>query len=124
MGLINAVLGNASEINLESIKGEFSTLLCSGEHIDKAYKIIRDKWVFTNKRLIIQDIQGITGKKKEYLSIPYHSVDFYSIETAGTFDTDAELKLWIKGRCEPFEVNFGRDAAIFEIQKQLAVHVL
>lgn len=62
MGLMDAILGNASEMNLEALQKEYGVLLCEGECIEKVYKLIRDKWVFTNKRLIIQDTQGLTGK--------------------------------------------------------------
>ena len=63
------------------------------EPIAPEYKLIKKgQVVFTNKRLIIQDVQGVTGKKREYLSVPYRSIERFSIETAGTFDMDAEMK--------------------------------
>ena len=105
-------------------KKSFGALLCEGERIERAYKLIRDKWVFTNKRLIIQDVQGVTGKKREYLSVPYRSIERFSIETAGTFDMDAEMKIWIRGCEEPLEQNFGKDSNIIEIQRVLAQYVL
>ena len=97
MGIMNAIFGNVSEMDIAGLQKEFGALLCDGEHIERAYKLIRDKWVFTNKRLIIQDIQGVTGKKREYLSVPYRSIDRFSVEPAGTFDMDAEMKIWIRG---------------------------
>lgn len=106
------------------LQKEFGALLCEGERIERAYKLIRDKWVFTNKRLIIQDVQGVTGKKREYLSVPYRSIERFSIETAGTFDMDAEMKIWIRGCEEPLEQNFGKDSNIIEIQRVLAQYVL
>lgn len=124
MGLINAILGNASELESESLQKEYAPLLCEDERIEKAYKLIRDKWVFTNKRLIIQNVQGVTGKKREYHSIPYHSVEHFSIETVGSFDMNAEMKIWVKGCAEPLEQNFGKDSAIIEVQKVLAQYVL
>ena len=60
-------------------------------------KTIRDVAVFTDKRILIADKQGLTGKKIEYCTIPYKSIVTYSIETAGTFDLDAEIKLIISG---------------------------
>ena len=124
MGLINTIFGNASEMNAESLQKEFGPLLCEGEHIDRAYKVIRDKWIFTNKRLIIQDVQGVTGKKREYMSIPYRSVERFSVETAGTFDMDAELKIWRRGSQEPLEQNFGKDSNLSELQRVLAQYIL
>lgn len=124
MGIMNTIFGNVSEIDAEELKKEYGGLLCEGERIEKAYKLIRDKWVFTNKRLIIQNTQGVTGKKREYLSIPYRSVEHFSIETAGTFDADAEMKIWIKGCDTPLEQQFGRNSNIMEIQRVLAQYVL
>lgn len=124
MGIMNAIFGNVSEIDAEELKREYSGLLCEGEFIERAYKLLRDKWVFTNKRLIIQDTQGITGKKREYLSVPYRSIERFSIETAGTFDLNAEMKLWIKGSELPLEQNFGCKSNILEVQRVLAQYVL
>lgn len=124
MGIMNTIFGNVSEMDIASLQKEFGALLCEGERIERAYKLIRDKWVFTNKRLIIQDVQGVTGKKREYLSVPYRSIERFSIETAGTFDMDAEMKIWIRGCEEPLEQNFGKDSNIIEIQRVLAQYVL
>ena len=124
MGLMDAIFGNASEMSPEALQREYGVLLCEGERIEKVYKLIRDRWVFTNKRLIIQDTQGVTGKKREYHSIPYRSVEHFSIETAGTFDMDAEMKIWIRGCGEPLEQNFGKQTNIIEVQHVLAKYVL
>lgn len=124
MGILNAILGNVSEIELNALQAEFSELLCENERIEKAYKLIRDKWIFTNKRLIIQDTQGVTGKKREYHSVPYRSIERFSIETAGTFDMDAELKIWIRGLNGCIQQNFGRGSNIKEVQRVLAQYVL
>ncbi len=124
MGLFDAIMGNVSDTDIQSITKLYEPILCTNEVVERAFTHIRDKWVFTNKRLIIQDTQGLTGKKKEYFSIPYHSVECYSVETAGTFDEDAELKLWVKGLDHPIEVNFGRGSNILDVQRLLADHVL
>lgn len=124
MGLFNAIMGNASETDIQAIRKMYEPILCEGEVIERAYAHIRDKWVFTNKRLIIQDTQGVTGKKKEFFSIPYHNVECFSIETAGTFDDDSEMKLWVKGLDQPIEINFGRSGNILEIQRLLANHIM
>lgn len=124
MGIFDALMGNASEADLNTLQAEYGELLCDDERIEKAYKLIRDKWIFTNKRLIIQDTQGVTGKKREYMSIPYRSIERFSIETAGTFDMDAELKLWIRGLDGYIEQNFGRGSNIREVQRVLAHYVL
>lgn len=124
MGLMNTLFGNASEISTEQIEREYGPLLCDGELIEKAFKLFRDKWVFTNKRLIVQNTQGATGKKREYMSVPYRSIERFSVETAGTFDMDSDLKLWIKKADEPLQQKIGKDADILEVQRLLAKYVL
>ena len=71
--------------------------LIGDEQIVGSYQSIRDGVVFTNKRIIAINVQGITGKKKDFTSIPYGKITTYSLETAGTFDLDAELELYLSG---------------------------
>ena len=70
-------------------------LLIQGEQVVAGFKTVRDKVVFTTKRIIAINVQGITGKKVDYTSIPYAKIQTYSVETSGTFDMDCELELWI-----------------------------
>lgn len=72
-------------------------LLIQGESIVSAYKGIRDYVIFTNKRVISVNVQGMTGKKKDYTSLPYAKITAFSVETAGAFDLDGELDLWFSG---------------------------
>jgi hypothetical protein len=58
---------------------------------------VRDFVAFTNKRLIAVNVQGLTGKKRDYSSLPYNKIQAWSVDTAGTFDFDAELELWFSG---------------------------
>lgn len=124
MGLFDSFMGNASKINKEELAREFSSMLADNEHIEQAFAVFRDKWVFTNRRLIILNVQGMTGKKREYMSIPYRSIVRYSIETAGTFDLDAELKIWLSGSDIPFEQKFNSSSNLPELQRMLALHIL
>lgn len=124
MGLFDSFMGNASKINKEELAREFSPMLADNEHIEQAFAVFRDKWVFTNRRLIILNVQGMTGKKREYMSIPYRSIVRYSIETAGTFDLDAELKIWLNGSDIPFEQKFNSSSNLPELQRMLALHIL
>lgn len=124
MGLFDSFMGNASKINKEELAREFSPMLTDNEHIEQAFAVFRDKWVFTNRRLIILNVQGMTGKKREYMSIPYRSIVRYSIETAGTFDLDAELKIWLSGSDIPFEQKFNSSSNLPELQRMLALHIL
>lgn len=124
MGIFNGLIGNASEVNLENIRKEYDTILSSTEKIEKAYRLVRDMFIFTNKRLILVDKQGVTGKKTEYHSIPYKSITHFSIETAGHFDLDAELKIWISGTALPIEKQFNSSISVYELQKVLAEYCL
>ena len=69
-------------------------LLIDGEDIVSTYQGTRDGIVFTNKRIIAINIQGITGKKKDITSMPYSKIQTYSVETSGVYDLDAELSLY------------------------------
>ncbi|MGD8190442.1 PH domain-containing protein [Brevibacillus ginsengisoli] len=124
MGIFDGILGNASEVNIEETRKEFAKVLTSTETIEKAYRLVRDMFIFTNKRLILVDKQGLTGKKVEYHSIPYKSIHHFSIETAGHFDLDAELKIWISGHATPITKQFNKSLSIYELQAVLAEYVL
>ncbi|GAX90741.1 PH domain-containing protein [Effusibacillus lacus] len=123
MGLFDGLMGNASEVKVEEVQREYANILSPTEKIEKAYKLIRDMFIFTNKRLILIDKQGVTGKKVEYHSIPYKSISHFSIETAGHFDLDAELKIWISGNAIPLQKQFNKSLNIYEVQSVLAEYV-
>lgn len=89
-------------------------LLIDGEHADQAYKTIRDIAVFTNKRLIVSDSQGFSGKKKEIYSLPYSSINMWSTENAGTFDLDAEVQLWTRAGNIKISLRRGIDIRYFD----------
>lgn len=72
-------------------------LIVPGEQVVSCFRAMRDFVVFTNKRLIAVNVQGLTGKKRDFTSLPYSRIQAFSVETAGTFDLDAELDLWFSG---------------------------
>ncbi|MBP3950781.1 PH domain-containing protein [Bacillus suaedae] len=124
MGFLDGMMGNASEIKIEDVRKEFEHVLTNGETVDKAYKLVRDMFIFTNKRLILLDKQGLTGKKIELHSIPYRNITHFSIETAGNFDLDAELKIWISSSSAPIQKQFNKSLNIYDVQSVLAGYVL
>jgi hypothetical protein len=124
VGLLDGVIGNASKIDPLKIQEEFSQILASGERVEHAYQLIRDYFVFTDKRFVIVDKQGLTGSKVAYHSIPYKSITHFSIETGGTFELDAELKIWISSTAEPIQKQFNKRLNIYEVQAVLASYVL
>lgn len=124
MSLISGLLENATEIDAHKLAEEFEPILVEGEQIERAFQIIRDLFVFTNWRLVLVDKQGVTGKKTEYHSIPYRSIIRFSVETAGHFDRDSEMKIWLRGTSAPIERQFRRRTDIVGLQKALAHYVL
>ncbi len=124
MGLLGGILGNASKIDNAKIQQEFSQILTTGETVEHAYQLLRDYFVFTNRRFVLVDKQGLTGSKIEYHSIPYRSITHFAVETAGTFDLDAELKIWITGMPQPIQKKFTKHLNIYEVQSVLASYVL
>ena len=124
MGLFDNLLGNASEVDVSKLQEEAAAVMAPHERLEKAFKIFHDLYLFTDKRLLLVDKQGITGSKVEYLSLPYRSITRFSIETAGTFDADSELKIWISGSPEPITKQFGKGSNVVEVQKVLATYVL
>jgi hypothetical protein len=124
VGLLDGLMGNASEVEPERIEGEFARVMAPGERIEKAYLLVRNLFVFTNKRLLLVDKQGLTGNKIEYYSLPYRSITHFSMETAGNFDLDAELKIWISRSPAPIQKQFNKKLDIYEVQSVLAGYVL
>lgn len=124
MGLFNAILGNASEVTIENISKEFEPILVEGEIIEKAFKLIKDMFIFTNKRLILVEKQ-LVGTKVDYMSIPYSSIQKFSKESAGILDLDAELKIWLRSETTPIVKQFGKGGNnINEVYQILSKHIL
>lgn len=125
MSILSSLLGNAGAIPNEKLQEQYGKLLIPSEHIEAGFKIIRDTFIFTNKRLLLIDVQGITGNKVEYFSVLYKSITRFSVETAGSFDLDAELKIWISGEQAPsISKRFNKKVDIYEVQKLLAEFTL
>lgn len=125
MSLFDRILGNAGKVDNQQAKNLVAELLITNETIQVTYRLIRDLIIFTNKRLILIDIQG-SGKKKEFLSIPYSSISRFSIETAGTLDMDSEIDLYLSNASEPvISLQFGRkNEFLYEIARIIAEETL
>lgn len=98
-------------------------MLVDGESIVGTFKAIRDGVVFTNKRIFVINIQGITGKKVDYTSLPYSKIQAYSVETAGVIDLDSELELWFSGLGK-IKLEFIARADVGKICKMISERVL
>ena len=102
---------------------DITPLLVEGEVCISQYSTVRDYVIFTNKRILTVNVQGVTGKKKDYSSIPYSKIQAFSIETAGTLDLDSELEIYVSGLGKvKIEISGKNDIA--EIGKLIADRVL
>lgn len=124
MGLFLGEAKKTGSVEARKFHSEYGQLLVDGEIIEAGFVVLRDTFLFTNKRLILVDIQGVSGRQMEYLSIPYCSIVKFSVQTGGSFDLNAELKIWIGSDTIPLEKKFNKDLSIYEVQKVLASHVL
>lgn len=119
---------NASFMKLKPVADtDFSSMIApmfvSGETIMGTYRGIRDGVVFTNKRIFAINVQGVTGKKKDFTSLPYSKIQAFSVETAGVFDIDSELELWFSGMGK-VKFEFVSQANVSEICKMISEKVL
>ena len=123
MGLLSALLGHASETDVAEAERDLDNVLAEDEKVERAFQLVRDLIIFTNRRLLLIDKQGLTGWKVEYHSIPFRAVSHFSVESAGALDLEAELKIWISGSDTPIQKTFKRGQTIFDVQKALATYV-
>jgi hypothetical protein len=96
------------------IPADVNELLVNGEVPVAAYKTLRDSAVFTNKRLIVRDAQGLTGKKVEIYSLPYSSINMWSTENAGRLDLNSEVELWTRAGHIKVKLQKGVDIRRFD----------
>jgi hypothetical protein len=119
----NAAYIKLGQVPVTEVSEQLDPLLVEGEQLFAAFKGMRDYIAFTSKRIIAVNVQGITGKKKDFTSLPFSKVQAFSIETAGTFDLDAELELWFSGLGKvKFEFKGKTDVAY--LNKLIAHYVL
>lgn len=112
----------STKVNAEDGKELFEVFLGEDEQILLSYKAVRDRLIFTNKKIITYNAQGLTGTKKEFRFFPYTKLSSYSVETAGVWDFDSDMKIWCSGvGC--FSVKFGAKLDIHEIGALLSEKV-
>lgn len=86
---------NLRQIPIEGVRNEVNGLLIQGEVAVMAFQTVRDQLVFTNKRIISIDVQGVTGKRKSYGSMPYSKIQYFAIQTAGFIEIFPDTELFI-----------------------------
>ena len=119
---------NGAVIKLTKVKKPVNTelvlpLLINGEEIVDEYSALRDFVIFTNKRLIVVNVQGLTGAKKDFTSLPYSKIQAFSVETAGTFDLDSELELYFSGMGK-IKLDFSGSTNIRQIGRFIGEQIL
>jgi Bacterial PH domain len=119
----NSSVFKLKPIAIEKSREDFHKFLIEGESIFAAFKTIRDQLIFTNKRVIAANVQGITGSKVDYTSLPYSKIQAFSVETSGTFDLDCDIELYLSelGKVK-FEIRGSFDLVSFN--KLISEHVL
>lgn len=123
MAFLNGLLGNASSTKIDdSLLEEISLMVFEREEVLGIYRLIRDLIVLTDRRIIVVDKQGVTGKKKEFRSIPFKAIRHFSVETAGYFDLDSEVKIYCSGELTTptLSINFTSGTDVVEMQKIIA----
>lgn len=119
---------NAAFLKLKLVKNDafektLSPMLIDGEIILQTFQSVRDGVVFTNKRIFAVNVQGLTGKKKDFTSLPYSKIQSFSVETAGVLDLDSELVIWFSG-LGMIKFEFTSDADVSGICRMISDRVL
>ncbi|MEP9400288.1 PH domain-containing protein [Sphingomonas sp. VNH70] len=117
-------LFSSHEVDPAEIREKYGHALIAGEEVLAAFRSIRDTAFLTNFRFVLVDVQGITGSKVSFRSIPYRSITGFAVESAGSFDLDSDLNLWVTGQATPLTLKVSRNADPAAIQRLLAEQVL
>lgn len=119
----NSAYVKMKQVNPDVVVKDIQPLLITDEQIIGVYKAIRDYCVFTNKRVIAVNVQGMTGKKKDFTSLPYSKVSAYSVETSGVFDLDSELEMYFSGLGK-VKFEFTGQSDIIQIGQSISNYIL
>jgi len=119
----NGALLKLKPVGTKNMMSHINNFLIDGEEVIEVFKTVRDQVVFTNKRVISANVQGVTGKKTDYTSIPYSKIQVFSVETSGVLDLDCEIEFYISsiGKIK-FEIKGNFD--IVRFNKIISTYVL
>jgi hypothetical protein len=119
----NSEMFKLKPIDEDKVREDFYKFLIDGEEIFAAFKTVRDQLVFTSKRIIAANVQGLTGSKVDYTSIPYNKIQAFSVESSGTFDRDCEIEIYVSSLGQVrFEIK--GDFNLIEFNRLISEHVL
>ena len=124
----SGIIGDANLLNLRAIKlsevrPEVPELMMNGEQMMQAFMTMRDQVIFTDRRIFVVNVQGLTGKKISYFSYPYSKVIYYGIETAGVLDLDSELVLAFANGAR-LQFDFKTNVDIHQISMLISNYIL
>lgn len=119
----NAEFLKLKPVDNSTFEERITPMFVDNEKIIGTYKSIRDGVVFTTRRIFVINVQGITGKKVDYTSLPYSKIQAFSVETAGVLDLDSELELWFSGLGK-VKLEFVARANVSQICKIISLNVL
>lgn len=119
----NGAILKLKMVNLNEGVKLISDLLIDKETCISAYKTVRDMVIFTDRRIISVNVQGVTGKKKDFTSLPYSKISAFSVETSGVFDLDSELELYFSGLGK-VKFEFSGSSNIVQIGKIIGSYAL
>jgi hypothetical protein len=122
MGFLSSTKDDPERAQLRREHGAWAKLLGAGETVSTVHRLGRTTMLFTSRRLILVE-EGLTGRKVEYVSIPFRSITHFSVDAGGPFSSDADLKLWVMGRSAPIEKQFGPGVDVYTVQALLGQHV-
>lgn len=119
----NGALLKLKPVGTKNMISHINNFLIDGEEVIEVFKTVRDQVIFTNKRVISANVQGVTGKKTDYTSIPYSKIQVFSVETSGVLDLDCEIEFYISsiGKIK-FEIKGNFD--IVRFNKIISTYVL
>jgi hypothetical protein len=124
MSFLQNLLGNSTQANPNDYNPLIQDILVENESVFTAFKTFRDFIIFTNERLILVDVQGISGRKKSFKSVPYSQITVFTKENAGTFDLDSEINLYVRAYPSPIQLKFGKDSNIDAVYQIISDYVL
>ncbi len=121
----NGVLFKLKDVDNGTYEKQITPLLIPGENVIASFKAIRDGVVFTNKRIIAINVQGITGAKTDYTSLPYSKIQAYSVETVSIWEMvpDAEMEIWFSGLGK-VRFEFNRKTDITMLSQTISQYIL
>lgn len=114
---------NLKPIDIKDLRPEVEKLMVEDEKILFAFQTIRDQVAFTNNRIFVINVKGVTGKKVAYFSYPYSKIQYYGIETAGFLDIDSELIIAFSNG-QSLQFDFKSNVDIKTISTLIAKYIL